>query len=80
MIAQFELHLERCILQEVDFDADAILKEAARLSERHTIRAGVRSFDILHVATALILGARELLTFDAKQRMLAEAEGLTIPF
>jgi predicted nucleic acid-binding protein len=31
---------------------------------------------VLHVATALHLGAREFLTFDASQRKLATAEKL----
>jgi predicted nucleic acid-binding protein len=34
--------------------------------------------DILHVATALHLGADEFLTFDGNQKTLAEAEGLTV--
>jgi predicted nucleic acid-binding protein len=32
----------------------------------------------LHVATALHLGAEEFLTFDANQKRLAVAEGLTV--
>jgi predicted nucleic acid-binding protein len=35
--------------------------------------------DILHVATAIELGATHFLTFDANQKKLAEAEGLTVP-
>ena len=35
--------------------------------------------DILNVATALELGAREFLTFDENQKRLAEAEGLVVP-
>jgi len=34
--------------------------------------------DVLHVATALHLGAREFLTFDANQRKLAAAEKLKV--
>jgi len=52
---------------------------AERLSIQYTAAGGHRSFDILHVATALHLGARELLTFDANQRKLAKAEGLKTP-
>lgn len=52
---------------------------ADRLSAQHTWTWGYRAFDILHVATALHLGASEFLTFDVKQRRLAEAEGLTVP-
>jgi predicted nucleic acid-binding protein len=39
---------------------------------------GHRSLDVLHVATALHLGAREFLTFDANQRKLALAENLKV--
>jgi predicted nucleic acid-binding protein len=52
---------------------------AERLSERHTDAGGHRSMDILHVATAIELGAKEFLTFDKNQRILAEAEGLIVP-
>ena len=52
---------------------------AERLSELYTDARGHRSMDILHVATAIELGAREFLTFDANQKKLAEAEGLKVP-
>ena len=52
---------------------------AERLSERYTDANGHRSMDILHMATAIELGAREFLTFDANQRRLASAEGLRVP-
>jgi predicted nucleic acid-binding protein len=55
-----------------------VLRRADDLSHRHTITDGHRSFDILHVATALVLEAEELLTFDERQRELAEAEGLKV--
>jgi len=34
--------------------------------------------DILHVAAARTLGATELLTFDTRQRAVAQAEGLRV--
>ena len=52
---------------------------AERLSAQHTWTEGYRGFDVLHVATALHLGAVEFLTFDAKQKQLALAEGLHVP-
>jgi len=51
---------------------------AERLSNAYTQAAGHRAFDVLHVATALHLGAREFLSFDDRQRKLARAEGLRI--
>lgn len=50
-----------------------------RLAFQHTAKAGHRSFDILHIATAIHLGATEFLTFDGNQKKLAEAVGLATP-
>ncbi len=72
-----------------DFDEDVahwtlnplpidVFARAVALSRRYTARHGTRSLDILHVATALALGAEAFLTFDGRQRWLAKAEGLRI--
>lgn len=53
--------------------------EAMRLSAAHTLTGGHRSFDILHVAAALTIDAKQFLTCDENQRRLAEAEGLSVP-
>ena len=50
-----------------------------RLALQHTVKGGHRSFDILHIATALHLGATGFLTFDGNQKKLAKAEGLVVP-
>lgn len=52
---------------------------AERLSELYTDAEGHRSMDILHVATAIELGVKKFLTFDANQKKLAGAEGLVVP-
>lgn len=54
-------------------------QQAERLALQYTRKQGHRSFDILHVATALHLGVSHFLTFDANQKRLAEAEGLRVP-
>lgn len=51
---------------------------AESLSKRHTATGGHRSLDVLHVATALHLGARDFLTFDTNQRQLALAAKLKV--
>ncbi|MBL9115852.1 MAG: PIN domain-containing protein [Verrucomicrobiaceae bacterium] len=51
---------------------------ATRLSKYHSESKRFGAMDILHVAAALDLGARQLVTFDARQRELAEAEGLMV--
>lgn len=54
-------------------------RAAERLSELYTDANGHRSMDILHVATAIELGAKEFLTFDGNQIKLAKSEGLVVP-
>ena len=53
---------------------------AESLSAKHTPTEGCRFADILHVATALHLGATEFLTFDGQQKKLAIAEGMRVPW
>jgi predicted nucleic acid-binding protein len=66
------LQIQVCNLTEV-------IDEAKRLSATHTLSGGHRGFDILHVASALKMRATHFLTFDDKQKKLAEAEGLIVP-
>lgn len=55
----------------------ALLEEAfCTLAHRHTARHGFRTYDILHVATALLLGCDTFWSFDAKAKKLAKLEGL----
>jgi hypothetical protein len=56
-----------------------VMIEAERLSALHSETLGTRSLDVLHVASALVLGAGELLTFDNRQGALARAAGLKVP-
>lgn len=53
--------------------------EAERLSALHSETLGTRSLDILHVASALVLGLPEFLAFDRRQQSLAKAAGLHAP-
>ncbi|HRI12139.1 MAG TPA: hypothetical protein PLX89_03960 [Verrucomicrobiota bacterium] len=55
-----------------------VLLEAERLSAAYSATLGTRSLDILHVASALVLGARDFLTFDTRQGALAAAVGLRL--
>jgi len=56
----------------------AALNRAAELSRQHTPKLGTRSLDVLHVACALELKLRHLLTFDKGQQKLAVAAGLRL--
>ncbi len=55
-----------------------VMTEAERLSALHTEKLGTRSLDILHVAASVVLGHGRFLTFDARQRTLARAAGLSV--
>ncbi len=63
----------------VPTDADAVLRMAEHLSEKHTALTGNRTLDILHIATAKHLSAKNFLSFDARQKKLAKAAGLKTP-
>jgi len=63
----------------VEIDFINILVTGERISKARTFAGGHRSFDILHVATAIELEAKEFLSFDANQNALAAAEGLRTP-
>jgi len=71
-LAAGRICLERCNLAEV-------VSRAKSLSAKYTMQEGHRSFDILHVAAALVLKAECFLTFDDNQRKLAQVEGLDVP-
>ena len=80
ILAAFDSDLAtgRLILNQTNLTS--VVNEAKRLSAAYTTVAGLRSFDILHVAAATHLSARLFLSFDANQRSLAQAAGLkTMP-
>lgn len=77
-LAAFETDLKSGNLELVSCDLVAILDEASRMSDLHTLAGGHRSFDILHVATAKVLKATSFLTFDVNQRRLAAAVRLNV--
>jgi len=78
MLRDLQSDLRTKVLEVVPVDWSAVHHIAEELSERYTEAKGHRLADILHVATALHLGAEEFLTFDANQKTLAEAEGMRV--
>jgi hypothetical protein len=56
----------------------AVLDRAADLGRQYTPVLGVRSLDILHVASALELDARQMATYDDRQGRLGQACGLKV--
>lgn len=54
----------------VPCDWAAVHGRALQIASRFSGNGGYRAFDIFHVATALELGANELLTYDVQQNAL----------
>ncbi len=78
-LAKLQANLDAGALVVMSAEWSEVLARAEQISSQHTPGGGHRYLDILHVATALQLGATEFLTFDANQRKLAAAAGLTVP-
>jgi len=78
MLAALNSDLAAGALKVVTADWSAVHAIAESLSAKHTIVQGFRAMDTLHVATAIHLGAREFVTMDGNQKMLAAAEGLAV--
>ena len=79
MLNDLQHDLNAGVLRVIPVDWAAVHQQAEVLSGTYTLGSGHRLVDILHVATALQLGVRRFLTFDANQRVLAEAVGLEVP-
>ena len=77
-LAKLQTNLDAGALVLVAAEWPDVHQIAERLSKAYTKTEGYRAFDVLHVATALHLGAREFLSFDDRQRKLAKAEGLKV--
>ncbi|MBI2515874.1 MAG: PIN domain-containing protein [Opitutae bacterium] len=75
-LAKLQANLDSGALAVAPAEWSDVLALAEQISSRHTPTGGHRYLDILHVATALHLGASEFLSFDANQRKLAAAAGL----
>jgi predicted nucleic acid-binding protein len=54
------------------------LRQAANPSTQHTPATGCRRLDVLHVAVARELGAQEFLSFDSRQRAVAQLLSLSV--
>jgi len=61
-----------------EFKEATVWKFARELSDRYAEKVGCRTLDLLHVAVALSLGVKTIVTFDERQRAVAKSEGLTV--
>jgi predicted nucleic acid-binding protein len=80
MLRALQADLYGGIFEIVPVDWQEVHHLAEMLSAKHTEARGHRLVDILHIATALNLGAEEFLTFDIQQKALALAEGMHVPW
>ncbi len=78
-LATLQANIAAGVFQTPHVDWADVHRVAERLAFQYTAKRGHRSFDVLHIATAIHLGVREFLTFDANQKELAEALGLVVP-
>ena len=53
-------------------------EQATELSRLHTPVLGTRTLDVLHVASARVMGMRSFVTYDERQAALAKSVGLRV--
>ena len=76
--AQFREELRRGELRATELAPSELADQTEELSLRHTARHGFRAYDLLHVASALLLGCDSFWSLDEKASHLASLEGLRI--
>jgi len=74
----FQHDLADGALEIVDADAMALEAEAVSLCDQFVSSIGVRTLDLLHVASARVLGRTHFLSLDRRQREIAIAAGLNV--
>ena len=77
-IAAFEQDIAAGRWRRPAYTAATVEQKADELSAGHSAILGCRTLDIIHVAAALVLGAKEFVTFDGRQGALAKQVGLTV--
>ena len=77
-IAAFEQDIATGRWQRPVYTVAAVEQRAEELSAGHSATLGCRTLDIIHVAAALVLEAKEFVTFDTRQAALAKQAGLTV--
>ncbi len=78
-LSMIESDVNEGLLIERNLDAMKLFKIAERLSSRHAEQASIRCVDLLHVASAHVLGLQIFLTFDRQQATFAHESGLKTP-
>ena len=71
-------HLHGQLYRHSPLDWNATLRESERLGATHVADTGVRSGDLFHVSSAVVLEADEFVTLDHRQAELARRAGLKV--
>jgi len=69
---------EAAFLRPAQIELAQLETQFQELALRHTAKHGFRAYDLIHVASALILKCDEFWTFDPKASKLAALEGLRV--
>ena len=78
VIAAIEMDTKTGALVETPVAWAEVYAEAEALSAAHTGKLGTRAADVLHVASATALGAKDCFTFDIRQKALAVKAGTKV--
>ncbi len=71
-LAAFEQDIAMGRWQRPVYTATLVEQKAEELSGSHSAMIGCRTLDIIHVAAAIVIGATEFVSFDARQRAVAK--------
>lgn len=77
-LGDLESDVEAGVWEAPDYDLADVHARAEILARQHAATLGTRTVDILHVAAAVLLGARHFVTGDRRQASLAEAAGVEV--
>jgi len=64
------------LFQAVALSLEDIAADVQSITERHTAREGFRTYDVIHIAAAKMLGCDTFWSFNKKALKLAKLEGL----
>jgi hypothetical protein len=71
VLAEIDTQIETGFFRLVDASQSSIYAKAQELSNKHTPAVATRSPGLMHLAAALLFGARTFLTFDKRQAKAA---------
>jgi predicted nucleic acid-binding protein len=73
-----ELDLRNGVYAQTSVSQTELHQKAAELADEHSAAIGTRILDLLHLAAAILLESKQLLSFDDRQRQVAKREGLKL--